>query len=77
MEIVDRADISAECGHVGRSQSSVPHSDIERHRWGMGRAQLITDRQTGVIIAAFRDGQELWPVIPGCVDTVMCTSWGW
>ena len=32
---------------------------------GWGGAQLITDRRTGVIIAAFRDGQELWRVIPG------------
>ena len=71
MEIVDRADISGECGHVGRSQCSVPHFiQILRERdmdtdGGWGGAQLITDRRTGVIIAAFRDGQELWRVIPG------------
>lgn len=35
---------------------------------GWGGAQLITDRRTGVIIAAFRDGQELWRVIPGYRD---------
>ena len=38
MKIVDRADIIAECGHVGRSHISF--GDIERerdiHRWGVG-----------------------------------------
>ena len=62
------------CGQI----TVLPHSDIETHTdGGWGGSQVITDRRTGVIIAAFRDGQELWPVIPGfSVDTVMCTPWG-
>lgn len=37
---------------------------------------MITDRRTGVIIAAFRDGQELWRVIPGYWMGYQ-EGWGW
>ena len=43
---------------------------------GWGGAQLITDRRTGVIIAAFRDGQELWRVIPGYRDDGLSEGMG-